>query len=110
MTADLPRQIAALNEDNTIHMYFVPGHCGIELNDKVNKLAKEATKSEDPIQHSPLTSTYKSNIKTNEKKRTIEAMHQKHVKDSSFPDYPPREGFKKILTDPETQDEYSIRL
>ena len=105
MTADLARQIAALNEHNTVHMHFVPGHCGIELNEKVDKLAKEATKDTNPIQHSPLPATYKSNIKTKEKKRTRRYI-KKHVKDSRFIDYPPREGFKKILTDKETQDEY----
>ena len=55
--------IAHLNKNNEVHCHYVPGHQGIEMNEKVDELAKVAVDTAQILQHDPIPATYTNRIR-----------------------------------------------
>ena len=86
--------LAALTDKNEIELHFIPSHTKeIPQSDKIDELAKQAAITGDPIDHSPLISSYKLAYKKYAKIK-LQNHISSTVENSQFRNYPKREPLR----------------
>ena len=101
--ADVAKQTRRLSDEgNQVHMHYIPGHTGIEMNEAVDKAAKNAAKEGEKILHDPTPETYKNHI-LKRQNNLLNRYLAKNVKnESQFQGYPQRTYFKRPRRDKST--------
>ena len=86
--------LTRLNIHNIIYIHWIPGHSGIERNEKVDRLANSAMLALPPEPHVPRHSYYSAAITKLSRLKYILPLRDK-IRPSHWANYPPRNIFKE---------------